>query len=206
MKIIPQSATYLDTTGMTQYQIIERVGRTCYKSEDKITEDSARDFVSKLVKSGHMAMVEFGYVYLKITDEDFLEFFTDYKPHFIHMINNGASIRTYAVGNFRAYYDWYKEYLDGKWMIPMCYFDAFMDLIWALSRQWPEVFKDLYDQLHKKFEPLVDDSDDMTPHDIKYPFQLITKEELIEDWKNTGNHQSPIPNPLCFIIRMNLIK
>ncbi|NLY18007.1 MAG: FAD-dependent thymidylate synthase [Clostridiaceae bacterium] len=37
---------------------IERIGRTCYKSEDKITEDSADRFVSKLIKNGHEAMIE----------------------------------------------------------------------------------------------------------------------------------------------------
>lgn len=46
-------------------QHIERCGRTCYKSEDKITEDSAEKFVDMLVRRGHTAMVEHGTVYLK---------------------------------------------------------------------------------------------------------------------------------------------
>ena len=37
---------------------IELAGRTCYKSEDKITEDSASKFVRMLVKNGHEAMIE----------------------------------------------------------------------------------------------------------------------------------------------------
>ena len=37
---------------------IEMVGRTCYKSEDKITEDSAEKFVANLIKRGHEAMLE----------------------------------------------------------------------------------------------------------------------------------------------------
>lgn len=37
---------------------IELAGRTCYKSENKITEDSAKSFVSRLIKAGHLAMVE----------------------------------------------------------------------------------------------------------------------------------------------------
>lgn len=45
-------------------QHIERCGRTCYKSEDKITEDSAEKFVNMLVNRGHTAMVEHGTVYL----------------------------------------------------------------------------------------------------------------------------------------------
>ena len=46
------------------YKMIELAGRTCYKSEDKITEDSARDFVDRMIKSGHGAMLEHGTVYL----------------------------------------------------------------------------------------------------------------------------------------------
>lgn len=47
------------------YKQIEKVGRVCYKSEDKITEDSAKPFVERMVKSGHGAMLEHGTVYLQ---------------------------------------------------------------------------------------------------------------------------------------------
>ena len=181
MKIIKQEAHLLDTTGMTEYQVIEKVGRTCYKSEDKITDESAAKFVASLVKSGHHAMIEFGYIYMKITDIDFLEFFQVTSPHFIHMAGN------YAVGNFRAFLDWYKEWLDGAWMIDMDYYDGFMDLIWCLAQKYPEVYKDLYDKLHEKFEPDEIDTDSMTADDVKYPFVLFTKEELIADFKACGN-------------------
>ena len=45
---------------------IERAGRTCYKSEDKITDTSCEEFVNRMVNSGHGAMLEHGTVYLKI--------------------------------------------------------------------------------------------------------------------------------------------
>lgn len=48
------------------FKFIELAGRTCYKSEDKITEDSAKEFVDRMVKSGHGAMLEHGTVYLTI--------------------------------------------------------------------------------------------------------------------------------------------
>lgn len=48
------------------YKQIERAGRVCYKSEDKITEDSAKEFVERMIKSSHGAMLEHGTVYLKI--------------------------------------------------------------------------------------------------------------------------------------------
>lgn len=48
------------------FKAIERAGRLSYKSEDKITEDSAVPFVVKLIKSGHLSCLEHGTVYLKI--------------------------------------------------------------------------------------------------------------------------------------------
>ena len=44
--------------GQKVLQKLELVGRTCYKSEDKITEDSAAKFVAGLIKRGHEAMLE----------------------------------------------------------------------------------------------------------------------------------------------------
>ena len=46
------------------YKQIELAGRTCYKSEDKITDDSAKAFVDRMIKSKHYAMLEHGTVYL----------------------------------------------------------------------------------------------------------------------------------------------
>lgn len=48
------------------YKQIEICGRTCYKSLDKMTEDSAKGFVERMIKSNHTAMLEQGTVYLKI--------------------------------------------------------------------------------------------------------------------------------------------
>ena len=48
------------------YKQIEIAGRTCYKSEDKITDTSAKEFTERMIKSGHTAMLEQGTVYLKI--------------------------------------------------------------------------------------------------------------------------------------------
>ena len=48
---------------------IEKVGRTCYKSENLITEDSAEAFVRRLLERGHEAMIEHASVTLRfITD------------------------------------------------------------------------------------------------------------------------------------------
>lgn len=48
------------------YKQIELAGRNCYKSEDKITEDSAKAFVERMINSQHFAMLEHSTVYLKL--------------------------------------------------------------------------------------------------------------------------------------------
>ena len=52
------------------FKFIELAGRTCYKSENKITEDSASEFVDRMIKSGHGAMLEHGTIYLTIPVSD----------------------------------------------------------------------------------------------------------------------------------------
>ncbi len=57
MKIAQQSIKLLWITSNPEQQI-EAAARTCYKSEDKITNDSAYEFCNKLKNSGHHAMLE----------------------------------------------------------------------------------------------------------------------------------------------------
>ena len=52
---------------MGVYKQIEKAARTAYKSEDKITDDSAPRMVEALCKSNHGACLEHGAIYLKIT-------------------------------------------------------------------------------------------------------------------------------------------
>ena len=59
-------------------KFVEDIGRTCYLSEDKKTEDSFSGFCERLIKSKHLAMMEFFTLYLKITAED---------PRFKEVIN-----------------------------------------------------------------------------------------------------------------------
>lgn len=68
MKLINSSFEIIEQAPGIQgvKQQIERAGRTCYKSEDKITDTSCEEFVNRMVNSGHGAMLEHGTVYLKI--------------------------------------------------------------------------------------------------------------------------------------------
>ncbi len=47
-----------DINGAKILQKLERCGRVCYKSEDKITEGSAEKFIGMILKSGHESVLE----------------------------------------------------------------------------------------------------------------------------------------------------
>ena len=65
MKLIESSVQIIEEKD--PYKTIELAGRTCFKSVDKITGDSAKEFVDRMIKLGHGAMLEHGTVYLTIT-------------------------------------------------------------------------------------------------------------------------------------------
>lgn len=54
----------IDASAILQH--IEKCARTCYKSEAKITEESAGKLVRNLIKSGHEAMIEHHSISVKI--------------------------------------------------------------------------------------------------------------------------------------------
>lgn len=64
MKLIEQSHEILFIPD-NPLQMIELAGRTCYKSEDKITDGSAEKFVKMLRDRGHHAMLEFGVIIVR---------------------------------------------------------------------------------------------------------------------------------------------
>lgn len=64
MKLIESSVQIIEEKD--PYKMIELAGRTCYHSLDKITENSAKEFVDRMIKLGHGAMLEHGTIYLKI--------------------------------------------------------------------------------------------------------------------------------------------
>ena len=70
MKLVKPKVEVLDKLNGTQIlKRIEKIARTCYKSEDKISEDdsSARRFVTNLINSKHEAMLEFVDITVKFT-------------------------------------------------------------------------------------------------------------------------------------------
>ena len=71
MKLINQSAEIWEQSEgeVGIYKQVEKAARLCYKSEDKITEDSYKRFIDMLNTNGHQSPLEHGTVYLA-TDHD----------------------------------------------------------------------------------------------------------------------------------------
>lgn len=80
MRLIKQKAELLPWEPGIEgiYKAIEKAGRTCYKSEDKITEGSAKPFVDRMIASNHLAMLEHGTVYLKMPGQGLLTYTTNH--------------------------------------------------------------------------------------------------------------------------------
>lgn len=75
MKLIESSVQIIEEKD--PYKMIELAGRTCYKSEDKITENSAKEFVDRMIKLGHGAMLEHGTIYLNVPEQTYTETLED---------------------------------------------------------------------------------------------------------------------------------
>lgn len=59
MELIKQSAELIDP--MPEWEVLqklERIGRVCYKSEDRITKDSASKFIKMLLTNNHLSVLE----------------------------------------------------------------------------------------------------------------------------------------------------
>lgn len=133
MKVINPSVevlrTGLEKDFMTPEQFIERVGRTCYKSEDKITADSAAKFVRGLMLRGHEAMLEHWSLIFRVKDDNVyeqilcdLQYFNaqdfestpvaddSFQPKIRFTADYGAD-RFVISGNFRAWRDFIRGYM-----------------------------------------------------------------------------------------------
>ena len=95
------------------YRQIEYAGRICYKSSNKITEDSAKPFVDRMIKSGHGAMLEHGTVYLDVPnsagDYNLVPFFASnpYSKIVIKPLND--RVHNYITTNFRVIVEHFAE-------------------------------------------------------------------------------------------------
>lgn len=108
MKIIEQSHEIIDRN-QDPMKLIELCARTCYKSEDKITDTSARSMVKMLINKNHLSQIEHATVALQVPitlynrvnrlDDGFLKFTKD------------AERSRYIIsGNYRAFLELFDKY------------------------------------------------------------------------------------------------
>lgn len=71
MRVIPASYEILNNLDLESLAVrIELCGRICYKSEDRIDQNSALPFVSKMAEHGHNSVLEMGVVTLQVECAD----------------------------------------------------------------------------------------------------------------------------------------
>lgn len=110
MKIINAQASVLVENDPIKK--IEKCGRVCYKSEDKITEDSAEKFVANVIKRGHEAVLEHASFIFKVSRsvyEDLREKVNFVENHYpVKMYLRFTDSYGYIVsGNVRAWRDFF---------------------------------------------------------------------------------------------------
>jgi len=107
MKLIHQSHTVIP--GMDEInnlpKLIEAAGRTCYKSQDKITEDSANRFCRLLIANHHDAMLEHSVIIFRLSDLAFESLLSLKRKHFKFMNITSVMKRHIVSGNVRAWRD-----------------------------------------------------------------------------------------------------
>lgn len=107
MKLINQSYEICKTHGYTLqdiYKDIERAARVSYKSEDKITEDSAEKMVKRLINMKHYSPLEFGTVYLKFTIDPISNLYDaeKYENNPFSFVTIGKDSTRYITTNYRV--------------------------------------------------------------------------------------------------------
>lgn len=66
IRVNPSIEILSDSSYETILKKIERIGRVCYKSEDKIKADSAESFIRGIIKRGHESVIEHESISVKV--------------------------------------------------------------------------------------------------------------------------------------------
>jgi thymidylate synthase (FAD) len=97
------------------YKQIELAGRSCYKSEDRITEDSAEKFVNMIKDRQHTAMLEHGTVYLYIHKDHAYNVIGDNWVTEQYLSNSYSVINTDSYGNYHITTN-YRVLYENGWL------------------------------------------------------------------------------------------
>jgi hypothetical protein len=94
------------------YKKIELCGRVCYKSEDKITNDSSANFVLKVISSGHESVLEHSRIIVKLPYD--FKFYLGQLSCFYGFKITSNIISCVVSGNVRTFRDIIKSFLLQK--------------------------------------------------------------------------------------------
>lgn len=121
------------------FKTIEKAGRTCYKSENKITETSAKEFVNRIISSGHLSVLEHGTAYLRIPGNDVID-----KQNIQAIIESPYSSvkyytecnEFYVATNYRVIkeHNVSNEYVESHWCYNSKHFELRVMIKWYCSR------------------------------------------------------------------------
>lgn len=109
MKVITPHFTILEDLDSQSLAVrIEACGRICYKSEDKISSESAEPFIRNIIKHGHNSVTEMAVLTLKVAydSESFASQLFQLLPKFLHIdrIEKKELLITGSVRAFRELY------------------------------------------------------------------------------------------------------
>ncbi len=137
MKIIEPSFEVLEEyfrSGRLLEQI-ERCGRVCYKSEEKITQDSAVPFIKGIISRGHESVLEMGQIVMEISLESESPIFKFFEtiPRFCQADRIDKK-RFLLSGNPRSFRDLARSHQELK---------VVKAIMGILTERYPVLFEDL---------------------------------------------------------------
>lgn len=111
------------------FKQIERAARLSYKSEENITDDSATEFVSRMVNMGHWATLEHGTVYLVVPQDDpnYYHLLSKYKNNPYSVCNYSVTFNDAPIGNLYITSN-YRVLLENKWLKDLKYICGPLDM------------------------------------------------------------------------------
>lgn len=108
MQIVLPEARYMSREGITPYEFIEKIGRICYKSEEKIANGTAEPFVRGLIKRQHWAMLEHSNVIVEVHAGLYYTLKKDFDTTYLRMTaetDYDGDMHYIISGSFRAWRD-----------------------------------------------------------------------------------------------------
>jgi thymidylate synthase (FAD) len=172
LAIRPYFEILSDVNGDAALRLIEKAGRTCYKSEDKISGDSAVDFVRKMIKNGHETVIEHYSITVRV------------------VCDRGVTheIVRHRLASYSQESTRYCNYSKDKFSNQITYIEpSFWDKNTDNGRRKYEIWKEVMEFTEKKYMELTENG--ATPQEARSILPNSLKTEIImtmnlREWRN----------------------